>query len=56
MGTLRPRNPGRQLDPAGNGGTRGMVIQGVSAPGQNPAYRSSARIFPVFASPGTLSQ
>lgn len=42
---LQPRGPGWQLDHAGNGAGRGMVIQGGQLPGQNPAYRPSAHLF-----------
>jgi hypothetical protein len=44
-GTLQPRGPGWQLDRRGNTVGRGMVIQGSQDPGQNPAYRPSARLF-----------
>ena len=45
-GTLQPRGPGWQLDRRGNACGRGMVIHGGRPPGQNPAYRPSAR-FPL---------
>ncbi len=44
-----PAGPGWQLEPFGNKGRRGMIIEGGSPLGQNPAYRPSAQInLPVF--------
>lgn len=48
QGCFSPRGPGWQLDPVGNGGARGMVIQPriTVRGGQNPAYRPSAHALP----------
>ncbi len=45
MGQPWPRGSGWQLERMGNHAPRGMVIQGGSPPGQNPAYRFSALDF-----------